>query len=659
MIMAEVLKSKRAGASRVAALFSSNVFPEGVQGEPEAVAKQWKEWALRRGATHYAHWFQPLTGKLAEKHNAFLEPIEKFSSKELLRGEPDASSFPSGGLRATHEARGYTAWDGISPPFIWDHVLYIPALFFSWKGEALDYKLPLLRSEQKIDAACQRLLRWFGQSAKKVSATLGAEQEFFIVDRTFLQDRPDLLLTGRTLFGAKPPKGQELEEHYFRPLPSRVADFLRDVEEAALSLGIPLKARHAEVAPGQYEFAPIFEPSPLACDHNLLLMELMERIAYGHDLCCLFHEKPFAGLNGSGKHNNWSLMTDKGENLFDPRGNPERFFALVTALLSAVHTHSALLRASIASAGNDHRLGGSEAPPTIVSVYLGETLEQMVLHPGKPLAEAATLNLNLTHLHPYMADATDRNRTAFFAFTGNKFELRAVGSSAHCAWPMTVLNAIVADRLNLILDEAEAEKKLEPVLQRHLKEAKAVVYGGNCYSAEWVEEAARRKLPNIRKSFHAFTALKSSTSQRAFEEILSEHEIEARYEIFTELYTKNLHIELNLMIELFHTQILPAALTYQSEWAQSLHRLQQLHLPADTNDLRSLSDAIHRAKEAIDAIEEVQKNSHSLGCEAKGRAYCDLGTEKMALAREAVDSLERRIDHNMWPLPKYREILFL
>ena len=572
----------------------------------DAVAEALKIWSLKRGATHYTHWFQPLTGAPAEKHDSFLnwstegKVVEKLRGKELFRGEPDASSFPSGGLRSTDKARGYTCWDITSPPFLFEGqggvTLFIPSLFFSWEGHALDHKIPLLRSEEKLKTQIFRLLKMAEQPAEKVFSTVGIEQEYFLIDRRFYLLRPDLMLAGRTLLGARPPKGQELEQHYFASLNDRVFAYMCEFEETAIKLGIPVKTRHNEVAPFQHEVAPLFEGSSLAIDHNLLLMEVMKKVAARHHLAVLFHEKPFAKLNGSGKHNNWSIGTNLGHNLLDPKENSFVFFVLLTAVLRAVHTHAGVLRASIASAGNDHRLGGAEAPPTILSVYLGEALEKIVdaVIEEKNIDPqvARKIDLGLSHILPFEADLSDRNRTSFFAFTGNKFEFRAVGASAHSAFPLTVVNAIVADSLALILDELAdviQDKKLDaaqlfseslPVIRKHLRIAKPVLFGGNAYSAEWAREAVQRGLPNIARSFYAFEQLLDPKSLRAFEGVFTEKEIESRYEILVEQYVKTMNIEANIMVDLFRTQILPAALkvwlaTYRKTKARCSRRHQR------------------------------------------------------------------------------------
>ncbi len=670
-----------------------DLWMEGIEGrkrmdvnEVELIAEALKNWAIAKGATHYTHWFQPLTGAVAEKHDSFLSwkslgsPIKQLRGKELMQGEPDASSFPSGGLRSTPEARGYTVWDTTSAPFIWSGAdgvtLCIPALFFSWSGEALDHKIPLLRSEQKMEEAVLRLLSLVGHKAKKVFSTLGAEQEYFLIDREIWVQRPDLQLTGRTLFGAKCPKGQELEEHYFSSIDDRVLSFMVDVEERAIRLGIPVKTRHNEVAPAQHEVAPLFEKSPLAVDHNLLLMELMRSCAAKHHLACLFHEKPFEGINGSGKHNNWSLGTDTGLNVLNPEKNSLVFLTTLAAILRAVHLHAALLRSSVASAGNDHRLGGSEAPPTILSVYLGQSLEKLVsdiAHDRIHSDEVPRyIDLGLSHIAPFQADLSDRNRTSFFAFTGNKFEFRAVGSSASCAWPITTIQAIVTESLQLIVDEMELEvagvkdlelqlKKGLPLLRKHFKEALPVLFGGNGYSTDWEKEAENRGLPNIRKSCQAFEVLLDKRSIHAFEGILTQRELEARYEVSIERYAKTVQIEINLMLELFRTQILPAALTCQEKWARSINALTAAGIKPGVRTLdalESLSAHINEAIGAIDEVERVTKQTQDLGFVAKAKVFSDLVSPKMEEARRVVDKLEMQVEHALWPLPTYREILY-
>lgn len=573
----------------------------------EPIALAMKEWAISHGATHYTHWFQPLTGLSAEKHDAFIdwsssnEMVEKFSGKQLVQGEPDASSFPSGGLRSTYEARGYTGWDPSSPAFVWkagDGVtLCIPSVFFSWTGAVLDSKIPLLRSDRKINDACIRLLKLTGIHAANVYSTLGCEQEYFVIDRALRNLRPDLLLIGRTVCGGPSPKGQELQDHYFGAVKDRILAYMCDFELAALQLGIPVKTRHNEVAPAQHEVAPVFEKASLAVDHNIILMEIMRQIAAKHQLACLLHEKPFHGLNGSGKHCNWSLATDTGINLLDPTDTPENrlhFLILITAILNAVHKHSALLRASIGSASNDFRLGGHEAPPAIISIYLGMELEAVLENIEEKGSHIRTgtknkYDLGLPILPDMAKDNTDRNRTSPFAFTGNKFEFRAVGSSSSPALPVTILNAIVAESLNEILDEIE--KKLEPkspptpqtlieavmpVLRKYLKQSRSIRFHGDNYSEEWEKEAKRRGLPNIKKSVYAFESLKEEGTIKVFKDILTAAELESRYEILTERYSHTILIEARLLIDMCDTQILPAAIKYQKELAESVQQAQNL-----------------------------------------------------------------------------------
>ncbi len=654
----------------------------------DAIAAALKDWAMKQGATHFTHWFQPLTGASAEKHDSFLNRsesgafIESFRGSDLLKGEPDASSFPSGGLRATHQARGYTAWDFVSPPFLWEGgdglTLCIPAVFFSRTGLSLDHKLPLLRSDAKLNESVLRLLKFCEVSAERVFSTLGIEQEYFAIDRGLYLQRPDLLLSGRTVYGAPSSKGQELEDHYFGALKDRILAFMQDFEEAAVQLGIPIKTRHNEVAPAQHEIAPIFEHAAAAVDHNLLLMELMRQTALEHGLACLFHEKPFAGVNGSGKHNNWSLATDAGINLLNPKENSLVFLTLLASILRAVHDHAGLLRASIGSAGNDYRLGSSEAPPAILSVYLGEALEGLVddlIHEKRSSLELVRkIDIGLSHIPHHEADITDRNRTSFFAFTGNKFELRAVGSSAHCAFPVTVMNAIVADALQLILDEMtdivggrnlsqlQLFEEVLPCLRKHFQASKAVLFGGNAYTAEWEKEAQMRGLPNIRKSFHSFAYLNDARTARVFQGIFSEEELHSRYEVLVERYVKTVSIEANLMVELFRTQILPAALADQKNRARSIKALADAGIspqPHVLESLKTFSHAIESAIHAVDEIVKVQNQSADFGWEAKGKVFCEILCLKMDAARRAVDYIETLADNALWPLPKYRELLYI
>lgn len=657
----------------------------------DALAGAMKDWAAALGATHFSHWFQPLTGHIAEKRDAFIDwksadlLIEKFSGKQLIRGEPDASSFPSGGLRSTSEARGYTTWDPTSPPFLWKTggltVLCIPSVFFSWTGEALDMKLPLLRSDQQISQAALRLLSLLEIEAASVYSTLGCEQEFFLVDRSLALLRPDLMLGGRTLFGAPPPKGQELEDHYFGTVKERVSAYMREFEDEALLLGIPLKTFHGEVAPGQFEVAPIFEKASVAVDHNVLLMELMRKIAMRHNLVCLLHEKPFAGVNGSGKHCNWSLSTDKGMNLLDPSENPENsllFLILLTAILHAVHRHAALLRTSIASPGNDHRLGGNEAPPVIISVYLGEELEQLLedIERGRSFTSSkeAALDLGIPAFVEFPRDNSDRNRTSPFAFTGNKFEFRAVGAPANCAFPLSILNAIVAESLNELTSEIEkkAGKKSGmnlrergeaalSVVRKYLKLSKPIRFIGDNYSLAWEREAKKRELPIIEKSFDSFAVLEDPKTKRVFKGILSQKELDSRFEVLSEHYIKIVNIEAKLMLEMFQTQLLPASIRYQGEVAAALVHLRTLKKRAALQEalLNKLTGLIEEAIKKMERLEAQRQRALLLPFEKKGRAFCDKVAPASLELRALVDLLETLVDDRCWPLPKYREMLHI
>lgn len=669
----------------------AKILPENA----DAIALAMKDWAIENGATHYTHWFQPLTGASAEKHDAFLDwsegdgAIAQFSRKQLIQGEPDASSFPSGGLRNTYEARGYTGWDPTSPVFLWkggDGVnLCIPSVFFSWTGEVLDNKIPLLRSDEKINAATLRLLRLTGVKASRVYSTLGLEQEYFVIDRALRNLRPDLLLLGKTVYGAFPPKGQELQDHYLGPVKDRILAYMLEFEDEAVKLGIPVKTRHNEVAPSQHEVAPLFEKASKAIDHNILLMELMRHIAVKHNLSCLLHEKPFKGLNGSGKHSNWSLATDTGINLLDPSDTPGHnihFLILLTAILHAVHKHSALLRASIGSASNDNRLGGHEAPPAIISVYLGEALETVldnIEHKGSHSASHAKkiYDLGLLTIPDLAKDNTDRNRTSPFAFTGNKFEFRAVGSSSNPAFPITVLNAAVADSLSMILDEIEkglkakrpvAEAELAvaaiPVIRKYIKASKPIRFSGDNYSDAWKKEAKQRKLPNLENSVDAFEALKEASTQAAFEGILTRQELLSRYDIAQEIYLSNLNIEVNLMLDIFQSQILPAAIECQKNYAKSITLTKTALGSAkstggQTQVLKELSQLIEKAIGESEALRKAQSKEIKGGVSAKAHALSKALLPKMEALRATVDQIELLVDDRIWPLPKYRELLFI
>lgn len=656
----------------------------------DIIAVALKEWAISHGATHYSHWFQPLTGLYAEKHDAFLDwdfsdkIIEKFSGKQLVQGEPDASSFPSGGLRSTYEARGYTGWDPTSPPFIWKGgdgiTLCIPSVFFSWTGDVLDTKIPLLRSDQKINAAFTRLLKFFNIPAKRVFSTLGLEQEYFVIDRAFRNLRPDLLLGGRTVFGAPSPKGQEMQDHYFGAVKDRILSFMSAFEEEAIKLAIPVKTRHNEVAPAQHEVAPVFERSSRAVDHNILLMELMRKIAGEQQLACLLHEKPFAGVNGSGKHLNWSLSTDTGLNLLDPTetpGNNLPFLLLLTAILQGVARHADLLRAAIGSASNDFRLGGHEAPPAIISVYLGRELEEVLEEIEKSGLRAAKTekgkyNLGLLAFPDLHKDSTDRNRTSPLAFTGNKFEFRAVGSSASPAFAATVFNLIVVESIEELLDEIEANFKKSknlveaslPVIQKSLIKSKPIRFAGDNYSKEWLVEAKKRGLPNIEKSIFAFEALKKPKATALFKDILTSQELKSRSDIMIETYVQTLNIEVNLMLDLYNTQIYPAVIKGQKELAKSL----ALYLEAggkiantkgQLEKLDELCLLIGESYLVATELAALQSQAKKLTGLKQGVFYAEKVQEKGFELREKVDALEQIVSDALWPLPKYRELLFL
>lgn len=654
----------------------------------DAIAVAVKDWAIAKGATHYTHWFHPLTGVSAEKHDAFLEPgatgttIERFTGKELLVGEPDASSFPSGGLRSTYEARGYTGWDPSSPMFIWKrndgNTLCIPTIYYSWTGDVLDAKIPLLRSDKKINDACLRLLKLTGVHAKQVFSTLGCEQEYFLLNQSLFSLRPDLIQTGRTLFGASSPKGQELQDHYLGSMKDRVLDYMRDFEEAAFEVGIPVKTRHNEVAPTQFEVAPVFERSSIAVDHNILLMDIMTKTALEHNLVCLFHEKPFAPINGSGKHCNWALSTDNGRNLLNPKDVSEgdlHFLILLAAILQAIHRHSGLLRASIASCSNDHRLGGHEAPPAIISVYLGEELEaflEAIENSKTPelLKKKGTQDMGLRVIPPLPKDSTDRNRTSPFAFTGNKFEFRAVGSSANPATAITVLNCITAEALNDILDKIEAlmkkGEKLLPasleVVRKSIIASKAIRFNGDNYSKAWEKEAAKRKLPIMPKSVDSFGQWKTPSTFKVYEGVLTPEELESRYEITLEAYSERVLIELRCALDILQTQIIPVAIKEQTSRAESLQLLKQVGAKVPKGQLgdleeisRLVDDAIKSQKELVKFLENMKK----LPLEKKVSTLSSDGTELLEQARHTADALERLVNDNLWALPKYRELLFI
>ena len=656
------------------------------------VAAAMKDWAIEHGATHYCHWFQPLTGTTAEKHDAFLSPasdgsaIEKFSGSQLIQGEPDASSFPSGGIRDTYEARGYTAWDCTSPAFILrtgEHcTLCIPTAFVSWTGEALDKKTPLLRSIQAVSKQAMRILKIFGTDAgvNQVNATLGCEQEYFLVDRELARERLDLSICGRTLVGAAAPKGQQLEDHYFGSIPERVLAFMSETEARLFELGIPVKTRHNEVAPGQYEIAPTYENANVASDHQMLTMHVLRSVAATHGFECLMHEKPFAGVNGSGKHVNWSLSTDLGHNLLDPREETHtnmQFLVFLAAVLRAVDENAELLRASIAGANNDHRLGANEAPPAIMSIYLGDMLEDILdqLESGqaKRTAKGGALDLGATTLPQIPRHTSDRNRTSPFAFTGNKFEFRAVGSSQAVAWPATVLNVIVADsldRIATVLEKkagknptpAKLEAAVKSVLQETVKAHRRICFGGNGYSREWHEEAARRGLPNLPSTADALPALKSKKVADLFSRhgVLAPRELKARFEILVEQYVKVLRIEARTLVAMVRTEILPATLRHQAELADTVAGTQAagVECPDSEQELRELVRRIHDLRLAISEVEKAEAK-HVDDSERHMRQVREELFPAMQRTRAICDELERGVPRDLWPIPNYADLLLL
>ncbi|MBK8101418.1 MAG: glutamine synthetase III [Planctomycetes bacterium] len=658
-------------------------------GLADQVANAMKEWAVERGATHFTHWFQPMTGSTAEKHDSFcsLENgrlLMEFSGKQLIKGEPDASSFPSGGLRATFEARGYTAWDPTSPAFIRETpsgaTLCVPTAFCSWTGEALDEKTPLLRSAEALSREAVRLLRILGdQKVQFVYPTLGCEQEYFLIDRDFWLLRPDLVATGRTLFGAKPPKGQELEDHYFGSIAPRVLAFMQECENELWRLGVPVKTRHNEVAPSQYELAPIFERSTIAVDHNMLCMEVLKQTAQKHGFHCLLHEKPFAGINGSGKHNNWSMATDTGENLLEPGRSPAqnmRFIVMLAAVMRAVDTHADLLRTTIAHAGNDHRLGANEAPPAIISIYLGEQLseivESLVLGTKAGDRKRESMRLGVSVLPSLPRDATDRNRTSPFAFTGNKFEFRAVGSSQATGKPNTVLNTIIAESLAFLSDAIDKQKggkgleaAVSEVVAEVFKKHQRILFNGNGYSAEWHAEAERRGLPNFRNAVDAIGNFGTSKAVALFERfgVLTAKETESRMNIMFEAYCKAIAIEGQSALSIARTMVLPAAQKSQGAVAQSVGAAKAvgIEVKAQERRLRDMSARIETLVLCIDdlqsAFDHAEGHGGSPGEHAK--TYRDKVVPAVSRLREVVDALETMVADDLWPLPKYREMLFL
>ena len=713
-------KIKVEGSQKITAIFNENVFTleaarkylsdeafkslkASVKGGKKIdrnmgsqIANGMRAWAEEKGVTHFTHWFQPLTGLSAEKHDSFFTlksdgtPIEEFEGAALIQQEPDASSFPNGGLRATFEARGYTAWDPSSPAFIMEigqgKTLCIPTIFISYTGESLDTKTPLLKALVALDKAATDVCQYFDKNVTKVTATLGWEQEYFVVDAGLANARPDLVLTGRTVYGHAPAKGQQLDDHYFGAIPERVYAYMRDFEQESYKLGIPIRTRHNEVAPAQFECAPIFEETNLAVDHNTLLMDVMERVAKRHGLKCLLHEKPFAGINGSGKHNNWSLATDTGINLLAPGKTPKTnlmFLAFFVNSIKAVHDYADLLRASIASAGNDHRLGANEAPPAIISIFIGKYLTEVLNQVETRVSEKfdeqdeAMLKLDIHKSIPeLMLDNTDRNRTSPFAFTGNKFEFRAVGSSANCANAMTALNSIMADTLKSFKTDVDAliekgEKKevaIMQIIQKYIVESKSVLFEGDGYSEEWAKEAEKRGLPNVKTTPLALDAYVTDKVKHLFSsnEIYNHPELEARHEIMLEAYIKKVQIEARVMGDLATTFILPSAIKYQNVLIKNIIGLKEAGLPEASyanqkQVLEAISNHINIVSDNVEKMIEARKKANELtDTRAMAIAYCDnVKGKHFDVIRYNVDKLELLVDDAFWLLPKYREILFL
>lgn len=652
----------------------------------DVVANAMKDWAIEKGATHFCHWFQPMTGMTAEKHDSFISPTSdgrtmmEFSGKELIQGEPDASSFPSGGLRSTFEARGYTAWDCTSPVFVKENgasiTLYIPSAFCSYNSEALDKKTPLLRSMDALNKQSMRVLKALGNTtSKRVTATLGAEQEYFLVDSKFVEKRMDLVLTGRTLFGAPPPKGQELEDHYFGTIHERVACFMNELNTELWRLGISAKTQHNEVSPAQYELAPVFATVNVATDHNQLTMETMQKVALRHGFVCLLHEKPFAGVNGSGKHNNWSLSTDDGINLLEPGKTPhdnEQFLIFLCAIIRAVDKYANLLRASVAVTGNDHRLGANEAPPAIVSVFLGDQLtdilNQLANGGAKTSRAGGALQLGVSTLQPMPMDCTDRNRTSPFAFTGNKFEFRMVGSSQSTSGPCFTINTAVADILSEIADELEkapdVNKKAQEILHKIATDHKNIIFNGDNYSDGWTKEAEKRGLPNINNTVDALHAMSDLELTSVFikHKVLSKEELHARYDIFLERYCKDIRIEALTSVYMAKRQILPAAISYSGALAVACSAVQaaggsSCSHQKTLDEVCALIESLQKNIEILeDAIVKTDKDSD---LHKQAKAYRDHIIPVMNAVRADADGLEAVVDSKIWPIPTYAEMLFL
>ena len=660
----------------------------------DQVATAIKSWAISKGATHYTHWFHPLTGATAEKHDSFLLPttegraIENFGAGELIQQEPDASSFPSGGIRNTFEARGYTAWDPTSTAFIMDDTLCIPTIFISYTGEALDYKTPMLKALHSLDKEATAVCRYFDRNTSKVVATLGWEQEYFLVDTAIYHARPDMALSGRTLFGHASAKDQQLSDHYFGTIPESVMDFMREFEFEAHRLGIPVKTRHNEVAPSQYECAPVFEEANIAVDHNQLLMHILEKVAKRHHLTLLLHEKPYQGINGSGKHNNWSLMTNTGENLLSPGKTPKanlRFLTFLVNIIKAVDSHSGLIRSVVASAGNDLRLGAHEAPPAIMSVFIGSQLSQMLdeieksganINPAEDTVEE--FSVNLPKIPEIFLDNTDRNRTSPFAFTGNKFEFRAVGSSANCAKPMIALNLALAEQLRVFRNDVDAlvekgankEDAIYSILRRYIKESKRIRFEGNSYGDEWIEEAAKRGLSNVSSTPDALKIMTSEEVIRMFEshDVLTKREVLARYEIDLENYIKKIQIESRIIGDLSHNHIIPTAIRYQNTLVENVKGLKEV-LDIKTfvklsnsqmQNIKEISEHISIVRQLVAEMIDKRKIANKVDDTAeKARVYNQEVLPFFEKIRYHVDKLELLVDDELWPLPKYRELLFI
>jgi glutamine synthetase len=707
-----VTEAKEPRASRAAESFGSLVFSDAVQqtrlpkpayhalrrtithGEAldhsvaDAVASAMKEWAVEHGATHYTHWFQPLTGITAEKHDSFLAPtgdgkaVAEFSGKELIRGEPDASSFPSGGMRSTFEARGYTAWDPTSPPWLLKSgnstTLVIPTAFVSWTGEALDKKTPLLRSMEALSKQAVRILKLFGSTAERVITTCGPEQEYFLIDRYFYLSRPDLINAGRTLFGAKPPKGQELEDQYFGAIPDRVMAFMSEVEGELYKVGVPVKTRHNEVAPSQYEIAPVFENANVATDHQMMVMETLKRSAPKFGLACLLHEKPFAGVNGSGKHLNWSMSDGEGNNLLGPGASPHdnmQFLVFCAAVIRAVNKWQGLLRASIASAGNDHRLGANEAPPAILSIFLGDMLtdifEQIEKGGAKSTKHGGELDTGVLVLPKLPRDAGDRNRTSPFAFTGNKFEFRAVSANQSIGYPNVALNVAVTESLDYMATELEKAVKggkslqqaVADLLPKVIKENKRIIFNGNGYSKEWEKEAGKRGLLNLKNTVDALPQLVAPPVVAMFEKykILNDRELHARYEIMVETYNKTVNVEGQLMVLMANRYILPAALDYQTRVAESVAAVKAAGGKSieGKKTLDVLTRHVDELRRRTDKLAHALDHDGNGSAEKHAKHFRDVVIPAMGALRETGDQLELMVPHGTWPLATYREMLFI